>query len=118
MSNINLSRKLRRKLRISKNLFGTAKRPRVTVFRSNKYIYAQAIDDEGRKTLASFSSLKFKVSKEKSKKTEVAQKVGKELAKLLIDKKIKEAIFDRGSYAYNGRVKALAEGIREGGVTI
>lgn len=120
MTNINLDRKLRRKRRISSNIHGTSDRPRISVFRSNRYIYAQAIDDEARKTILSFSisDLKKSTDFKKSKKREDSKKIGIGLAKKLIEKKIKTGIFDRGSYAYNGRVRALAEGLREGGLKI
>ncbi len=99
---------------------GSADRPRLSVFRSNKYIYVQAIDDAARKTLISFSSLQ-KARKDKAtkmKKTDQARLVGQEFAKLLLGKKIKTCVFDRSSYAYLGRVKALAEGLREGGIKV
>jgi len=114
MKNINFDRNSRRKLRVSKNIFGSAQKPRISVFRSNKTIYAQAIDDQAKKTLFFSSSLKVK----KDKKTVLARIVGQELAKKLLDKGIKKAVFDRGKYAYKGRVKALAEGLREGGLQI
>ncbi len=120
MKKINLIRKLRRKVRISANIFGTEKRPRVAVFRSNRYIYVQAIDDMGRKTLASSSSLVLSKDKgyKKGKKGEEAKNVGKKLAEILTKKDIKTAVFDRSLYAYGGRVKALAEGLREGGIKV
>lgn len=120
MTNINLDRKLRRKRRISANIRGTSDRPRISIFRSSRYIYVQAIDDVNRKTLLSFSNLNLKASADfkKGKKREDSKKIGFELAKKLIEKKILVGIFDRGSYAYNGRVKAVAEGLREGGLKI
>ncbi|HEX7542519.1 MAG TPA: 50S ribosomal protein L18 [Patescibacteria group bacterium] len=120
MTNINLDRKLRRKRRISSNIHGTSDRPRISIFRSNRYIYAQAIDDGTRKTILSFSNsdLKKDTDFKKDKKSEDSKRIGIGLAKKLIENKIKTGIFDRGSYAYNGRVKALAEGLREGGLKI
>lgn len=117
MVNKNLKRKLRRKKRVSSGISGTAERPRISVYRSNKSIYAQAIDDDKAVTLASYSSHHLK-SKDKKNKTEKSQEIGSSLAKILKDKKIKKAVFDRGPYAYLGRVKALAEGLREGGIKI
>lgn len=114
MSKINFDKKLRKKRRIGSRIIGTSKRPRVSVFRSNRYIYAQAIDDEKRVTIASYSSLK----EEKAKKTEQAKKVGLKLANLLKEKKINEVVFDRNIYVYKGRVKALVEGLREGGIKV
>lgn len=121
MGNITFDRTIRRKRRISTNISGTSESPRISVFRSNKYIYAQAIDDAGRKTLASSSSLlllKKPASNNKMTKTEIAQQVGIELAKKLIELNITKGVFDRSSYSYLGRVKSLAEGLREGGLKI
>jgi large subunit ribosomal protein L18 len=118
MKKITRNAKIRRKLRVRSKICGESKRPRISVFRSNKYIYAQAIDDVKRITLASFSSLKLKTLKEKITKVKRAHLVGKELARILKEKKINQAIFDRGWYAYKGQVKALAEGIRSGGIKI
>lgn len=114
-----LSRVARRKKRVSSNMWGTKERPRIVVYRSNKYIYAQAIDDESRTTIVSLSS--YHVSdknKTKMKKTEGAKRVGVELAQKLIEKNIKTGIFDRSYYTYLGRVQQLAEGLREGGLKI
>lgn len=112
-------KKLRKKRRVSSGIKGTKERPRISVFRSNKYIYSQAIDDEQQKTIASFSSLVLrKKTKNKKSKSEEAKLVGFELAKILKEKGIKKAVFDRGIYRYHGRVKALAEGLREGGIEI
>ena len=117
--NITKDRVMRRKRRVSSQLWGTNARPRISIFRSNMYIYAQAIDDEGRKTVAASSSLQSKKSSDKKmKKSEVARETGKALAKILLEKNIKEGVFDRNRYAYNGRVKMLAEGLREGGLKI
>lgn len=106
----------RRKIRVRSKLFGTGERPRISVFRSNKYIYVQAIDDKKRQTLLSQSSPKLK--EQKSPKVEQAKLVGKALAKALTKKGVKMGLFDRGPYPYKGRVKALAEGLREGGIQI
>lgn len=89
---------------------------RVSVFRSLNHIYAQLIDDQTQKTIVAASSLKMK--KDKNDKKAVAKLVGVELAKKALDAKIEKACFDRGSYLYHGRVKALAEGLREGGLKI
>jgi len=120
MKNINLDRKSRRKIRISSTIHGTADKPRVSVFRSNRFIYAQAIDDINRKTIASFSSLILKKDKDykKMKKSEEAKEIGKQLAKILIEKKIDKAVFDRNVYTYLGRVKSLCDGLRDGGIKI
>jgi len=114
MNKVNLDKKIRKKRRVSLNIKGTDKRPRVTVFRSNRYIYAQAIDDEKKITLAASSSLKM----EKNKKSDQAKKVGLKLAEILKTKKIDSVVFDRNVYIYKGRVKSLAEGLREGGIKV
>ncbi len=101
------------------NIKGTKERPRISINRSNRFIYAQAIDDSNRKTVASFSSLQLAREKKLTgKKVEQAKTVGLELSKLLKEKKISEAVYDRGQYGYKGRVKALAEGLREGELKI
>ncbi len=92
------------------------KRLRLTVFRSNKHIYGQVIDDEKGETLASVSDLSNLGDLGNLKKTERARKIGKLLAEKALEKKIKEVFFDRGTFRYHGRVKALAEGAREGGL--
>ena len=106
----------RRKLRSRKKIFGTGSRPRLSVFRSNKFIYAQIIDDDSAKTLVDISSETKKLHGQKSK-VEASFEVGKQLAKKALERKIKTVVFDRGSYKYHGRVKSFAEGAREGGLT-
>jgi large subunit ribosomal protein L18 len=115
MKQITVDRKLRRKMRVSSNIHGTAIMPRISVFRSSKYIYAQVIDDDKRVTICSFSSKNITT---KAKKSDIAKQVGIGLAALLKEKKIEKGIFDRGAYTYLGRVKQLAEGLREGGLKI
>ena len=105
----------RRTLRTRKRM-EASNLPRVSVFRSLKHIYAQLIDDNQQKTLASCSTLELK--KEKGDKKTVAHNIGLALAKKAKDLGITEAIFDRGRFLYHGRVKALAEGLREGGIKI
>jgi large subunit ribosomal protein L18 len=117
MAHLTDPRILKRKRRVSSRILGTQERPRISVFRSNKSIYVQAIDDEKRITLAAFSSKNLKDSAS-TKKADMAKAVGIEMAKVMKDKKIGRAVFDRGRYGYQGRVKALAEGLREGGITI
>ena len=98
-------KRYRRHKRVRAKVFGTAKVPRLCVFRSLKHIYVQLIDDEKGKTLA---AAKGKLSD--------ACKVGKLIGQKALEKKIKKVVFDRGGYKYHGRVKALAEGAREGGL--
>jgi large subunit ribosomal protein L18 len=104
----------RRKRRIRGRLHGTPERPRVSVFRSNKAIYAQLVDDATATTIAAARS--NEVADSGLKKSEVAKKVGELLAQRAKDKGIERVVFDRSGYLYHGRVKALAEGAREGGL--
>lgn len=106
------SARLKRKLRIRKSVSGTAQRPRVTVFRSNVYIYVQAIDDVTGKVMASSSDMSIK----KGTKTEKAQAVGEVFGAELQKHKIDEVVFDRNGYKYHGRIKALADGARSAGL--
>lgn len=120
MKTTHLNRTERRKRRVSKGITGTAEKPRISVFRSNRYIYAQAIDDGKKQTICAYSSQHLKKEKDyaKGKKTEEGKAIGKKLAELMKEKNISGAVFDRGQYAYNGRVKAVAEGLREEGIKI
>lgn len=108
----------KRKRRIKAKIFGTKERPRLSIFRSNKHIYAQLIDDEKRETLIAFGDFELKKtsSEKKLTKTEIAKKIGQGLASKALRKKIKKVVFDRGGYKFHGRVKALAEGAREKGL--
>ncbi len=103
----------RRHARVRKTLSGTSEIPRLNVFRSNKEIYAQVIDDEKGNTLASSSS---KVLKVNGGNIEGAKEVGKDIALKCKEKKIKKVVFDRGGYLYHGRVAALADAARENGL--
>jgi large subunit ribosomal protein L18 len=104
----------RRHRRIRGKVSGTAERPRLVVFRSNKGISAQLVDDDSGKTLAGASWVGLKSFK--GNKTEQATEVGKNLAAAAKDAGVEKVVFDRGGYLYHGRVKALAEGAREGGL--
>jgi large subunit ribosomal protein L18 len=104
----------RRTFRVRNAFQGSTEKPRVSVFRSLQHIYAQVIDDANGVTLASFSSLNYKG--EKADKKAIAKHVGLELGKMAQEKAIKEVFFDRGRFLYHGRVKALAEGLRESGL--
>ncbi|WP_077623978.1 50S ribosomal protein L18 [Sediminibacillus massiliensis] len=106
----------KRHSRIRKNLFGTAERPRLNVYRSNKHIYAQLIDDLNSKTLASASTVDNELSLDATGNVEAAQKVGELLANRAIENGYKNVVFDRGGYLYHGRVKALADAAREAGL--
>ena len=107
-------RRLRRHKRVRKDIFGTAERPRLVVFRSNRSIGAQLIDDTAGRTLAAASSLDLKAGK--GTKSDQAAEVGKLLAEHAKQADISTAVFDRGGYLYHGRVKALADAAREGGL--
>lgn len=106
-------KRLRRKNRIRAKISWTATRPRLAVYRSNMNIYAQLIDDVSWKTLTSFSDLKLE---KVGTKTEMAKKVWEEMAKKVLDLKITEILFDRGWFAYHGRVQALADSLRANGL--
>jgi large subunit ribosomal protein L18 len=111
-----LERRVRIKHRIRKKLSGSQERPRLTVFRSNKQIYAQLVDDLTGKTLLAVSSLDKAIAENKVKKTEQAKLVGKLAAEKSKEAGIKEVVFDRNGYLYHGRVKAFADAAREGGL--
>jgi large subunit ribosomal protein L18 len=107
-------RRAKRHKRVRKHVVGTAERPRLAVFRSNRGIAAQLVDDTAGRTLAAASSLN--VRNAKGSKSEQAAEVGKLLAENAKKANIKVVVFDRGGYLYHGRVKALAEAAREGGL--
>lgn len=106
-------KRARRKGRVGAKVSGTSARPRLSVFRSNRGIYAQLIDDGGGKTLAAVSALEIK---DRGKKSAVSFELGKLIAKKAAEKNISKVVFDRNGYKYHGRVKALADGAREGGL--
>lgn len=107
--------KISRQKRVRSKTKGTSEKPRLSVFRSNKSIYAQVIDDKKHTTIV--GAWQGEISaKENSKKIEKARQLGALIAKKALSKKISKVVFDRGSYKYHGRVKAVAEGAREGGL--
>lgn len=108
----------RRARRTRSKIFGTAEKPRLSVFRSNRFIYAQLIDDSRGVTLLSASSREFRKDGGRKKKTEEAAILGKLIAEKAAALGIKKAVFDRGFYKYHGRVAALAEAVRAGGLKI
>ena len=108
-------KRIRRHKRVRGKISGTAQKPRLCVFRSLKNIYAQVIDDENGKTLASASSLDKEFNQYGGNK-EAAKLVGQAVAKAALDKGITEVVFDRGGYIFHGRVQELAEGAREAGL--
>lgn len=103
----------RRQKRIRNKIRGTGDKPRLSVFRSNKHIYAQVIDDLSSKTLAAASTVSEKLG---GQKTESAKKVGEAIARVCKEKGIEKVVFDRNGFLYHGRVQAVAEGAREGGL--
>jgi large subunit ribosomal protein L18 len=113
-----LKRQLRRRHHVRRSITGTAERPRLTVFRSSKHIYAQLIDDLSGVTLAAASSAakEIRTDTKYGGNVKAAVVVGKKLAELAKNKGIQKAAFDRGHYRYHGRVKALADAAREGGL--
>ena len=109
-------RRTRIKNRIRKIISGTKTSPRLSVFRSNKEIYVQLIDDSNGSTIVASSSSDKNFAKSKANKTEIASLVGKDIAEKAIKKGIKKVSFDRSGYLYHGRVKSLADGARQGGL--
>ena len=121
MANINPRQeaRLKRKRRIRKNILGTAERPRLSVFRSARHIYAQVIDDTKGHTLASASSLDKAVAGDKEAKSKVdkATLVGKLIGERAKENGVSKIVFDRNGFLYHGRIKAVSEGAREAGLT-
>ena len=105
-------KRVRRHLRVRKAVQGTAARPRLVVYRSLKHITAQLVDDDAARTLATVTSTKVG----EGKKSEKSLEVGKQIAVIAKEKGITKVVFDRGGYQYHGRVKAVADGAREGGL--
>lgn len=112
-------KRIRRHTKIRKRINGTKECPRLCVFRSNQHIYAQLINDEAAKILVSVSDKDLKRPKgypKGEKKSYIAKEVGKLIAKQAIENKIEKVVFDRGGFIFHGRIEALAEGAREGGL--
>ncbi|NOZ62915.1 MAG: 50S ribosomal protein L18 [Calditrichaeota bacterium] len=119
IKNLNEAARLRRKKHIRKTIAGVPQRPRLVVFRSGKHIYAQLVDDVNQKTLTGVSSLSKDLQSEIKKsgdRVEMARIVGKGIAAKAKAMKLEEVVFDRNGYIYHGRIKAVAEGAREGGL--
>ena len=119
MRNIDEKRRkrIRRKRHIRKKIRGSAERPRLSVFKSNRFIYAQVVDDDRGVTLVSVSN-KEEECRKLGRNVEDAGKIGEILGKRMIDKKIQSVVFDRNGYPYHGIVKALADGARKSGVKL
>ena len=112
MANKKTEKRIRLKKKIRSKISGTEKRPRLSIFRSNNYIYAQLIDDTKGNTLASFSDITIK----KGTKTERAKEVGKSIAENAKSKNISDVVFDRNGFKYTGRIKILADEARNNGL--
>ena len=112
MKKTKFTQRQRRKIRVRSKISGTAEKPRLVVFRSLQAIEAQLVDDTASKTLVGLSSRGSK----KGANVEIAHKIGKDLAEKAVALKISSCVFDRNGYAYHGRVKAVAEGARAGGL--
>jgi large subunit ribosomal protein L18 len=106
----------KRHARVRSKVSGTAARPRLNVFRSNKHVYAQLIDDVNGVTLASASTMEKDLGLESTGNLDAAVKVGELVAKRAVEKGVSEVVFDRGGYLYHGRIKALADAARENGL--
>jgi large subunit ribosomal protein L18 len=113
-----LTARKKRIKRIRKKIFGTAAKPRMRVFRSNRHISVQVIDDERQMTLASASSDAKDFSAQEGNKCDQAKSVGELIAQKALAAGVKEVVFDRGGNLYHGRIKALSEGAREGGLKL
>lgn len=113
-----IERRLKIKRRIRRNIYGTAEKPRMSVYRSNRQISVQVIDDVKACTLAFATSNCKEISEVKATKSQRAEMVGKMIAKKALEMGITEVVFDRNGYLYHGKVKALADGAREGGLKL
>ncbi|MCF0206277.1 MAG: 50S ribosomal protein L18 [Bacteroidales bacterium] len=113
-----IERRLKIKRRIRRNIFGTAEKPRMSVFRSNRQISVQIINDVEAVTLAAATSKCSEIESVKATKSERAAMVGEKIAKIALEKGITEVVFDRNGYLYHGKVKALADGARKGGLKL
>jgi len=112
-----IPRLARRKKRVSSKISGNVEVPRIAIHRSNKYVYAQVVNDEARQTITGVSTSVLEKSKQMTK-ADAAREAGKQLAALLLAKKITKVVFDRSRFLYLGRVKSFAEGLREGGIQV
>ncbi len=108
----------KRAKRVRSRITGTALRPRVTIARSNRFVWIQAIDDTTAKVLATASDKSIRTAKDAGTKLETAAQAGITLAKVLLSKKISQVVFDRGAYRYHGRVAAVANALREAGIQV
>ena len=112
------AKRLKRKIRVRKKITGTEAKPRLCVFRSSRYTYAQIINDEKGEVLANCNTKSIDVGSASSGCKDAAKKLGEEIAKLAKDKNIESVVFDRNGFIYHGRVAAVCEGAREGGLKV
>lgn len=110
--------RIRRHARVRAKISGTSERPRVAVFKSNQHTYVQAIDDTRRLTIVGLSDAEVKPAGQGGRKEQKAYALGETLAKKLQEKRVTQVLFDRGGFKYHGRVKAVAEGLRKGGIKL
>lgn len=116
MTKVQQNKREIRHRRVRAKIFGTASRPRLSIYRSNKHLFLQLIDDESGKTLFGVSDKALKFKGKSVKKSDVAYSAGKSLARKALEFGIKKAVFDRGGYKYHGRVARAADGVREEGL--
>ena len=116
MKNVKATKRKRRHNKVRSQISGTKEIPRLAVFKSNKHIYCQLIDDTNSKTLAAASDISIKKDKQKNTNVKEAEKLGAEIAKKAQDLKIDKVVFDRGGFKYHGLIKAVAEGARKAGL--
>lgn len=107
--------RIRRRKHTRKSISGTAARPRISVFRSNRYLFVQAVDDENNRVIAAIWEKTLKPVKGEVP-IDRAARLGSEFGKVLVKKKVKQAVFDRGGYKYHGRIKSFADGVRDAGI--
>ncbi len=112
---LKIQRRIRRKMHVRKTISGTADRPRLTVYKSNRYLFAQVVDDEAGKAFVGLLEKKLPEKKDENP-MERAARMGKEFAKLLKEKKIATVVFDRNGYPFHGRIKAFADAVRSEGI--
>lgn len=116
MTKTRKEKRYRRRKHIRKALFGKPEKPRLAVFRSNRYLYAQLIDDLNDKCICGISEKTFEPKKKDQKPTEVAFDMGKEFGKTIAEKDVNKIVFDRGGFKYHGRIRSFADGLRESGI--
>lgn len=115
MATTRRQKRIKRRTHIRKNVYGTAEKPRLSVFKSNRYLFVQAVDDEGNIVISALWEGKIKPEKDE-KPVDRAGRVGEKFGDMLKKKKVNTVVFDRGGYKYHGRLKSFAEGVRKAGI--